>query len=149
MKISDTNPIRPSGAASVKKRSGVTGSNFDTYLDEADAAASTGETLATSPVAAASLDAMLSLQEMPEEELRRKKAVTRATSALDQLEQLRHSLLLGRIPAYILRNLSNILAEHKERLTDQRLNEVIEDIELRAAVELAKLEMAQKRNSLA
>lgn len=145
MKITEHTPLKPAGSASIKKRANVTGSAFETYLD-ASSAESVSETGSGTPVAVTSLDTMLSIQQLTEEEARRKKVVGKAHEALNQLEKLRHSLLMGQIPAYVLRNLSNILAEHRERLVDPRLNEVIDDIELRAAVELAKLEMAQARH---
>lgn len=141
MKINETNPLRPAGAGNIRRKPGASGTSFSDLLDGmSDAESATATTETAAPTA---MGAVLAVQEMPEENYRRKKASARAGQVLDQLEQLRTALLTGRVPAYVLRNLSNILAEHRERLADPELTRVIDDIELRAAVELAKLEMAQ------
>jgi hypothetical protein len=46
----------------------------------------------------------------------------------------------------LLHTLTNVVALQKQRVDDPRLTSIIEDIELRAAVELAKLERATKQN---
>ena len=63
---------------------------------------------------------------------------------MDALEDIRRDLLAGGIPMHRLTELKRQISVQKQFVSDPRLNELIEDIELRAAVELAKLEMAGK-----
>ena len=50
-------------------------------------------------------------------------------------------LLVGQIPKSNLEDLSKILIVARKNSIDSNLLEIIEDIELRAKIELAKLEM--------
>jgi hypothetical protein len=93
-----------------------------------------------------SMDALLSLQEMPDDEIKKRRAVQESKSTLEALETLRLALLTGSIPEHLLHTLNRVVAYQKQRVDDPRLMSIIEDIELRAAVELAKLERASKHN---
>ena len=57
---------------------------------------------------------------------------------LDSLEELRMALLSDEIPHYLLTNIEKQMNSLKHSVNNPELREVIEDIELRAAVELAK-----------
>jgi hypothetical protein len=48
-------------------------------------------------------------------------------------------LLLGTIPASRLESLAQQIRAKREQVSDPRLDQILDDIELRAAVELAKL----------
>lgn len=98
------------------------------------------------PNAAASLAGMLAIQEVSDEEIRRKRAaVRRGHDMLESLESLRHALLEGRIPPQQLRELERHLSDQRQQFTDPALQEVLDDIELRVAVELAKIETAKNQ----
>ena len=58
---------------------------------------------------------------------------------LDELEQIRLGLLLGQIPRARLEQLAQMVRARREQLDDPKLIAILDDIELRAAVELAKL----------
>ena len=58
---------------------------------------------------------------------------------LDELEQIRLGLLLGQIPRARLEQLAQMVRARREQLDDLKLIAILDDIELRAAVELAKL----------
>ncbi len=64
---------------------------------------------------------------------------------LDVLEELRRRLLTGTLPMSVLLDLKRNISLQKQMTNDPALTGVIEDIELRAAVELAKLETAMGR----
>lgn len=89
--------------------------------------------------AAAPLDSLLALQEVPDALVGRARAKRRGEELLDQLEQLRLGLLAGRLPRDRLERLVRLAAEQRELGDDPRLGEILAEIELRAAVELAKL----------
>ena len=57
---------------------------------------------------------------------------------LERLEEIRAGLLLGAIPRSQLVDLARVAQETRENFVDPALNDVLDDIELRARVELAK-----------
>jgi hypothetical protein len=58
---------------------------------------------------------------------------------LDGLDKLKAALLSGRVQISELENLKTTLSLRREMTDDPRLDDVLAHIELRAAVELAKL----------
>ena len=74
----------------------------------------------------------------PREQMPREQMVAKANSLLDRLENIREAILMGRIPAQRLNALIGELAEQRAELDDPVLNELLDEIELRARVELAK-----------
>lgn len=88
------------------------------------------------------INAVLSLQEVDDPLVGRGRARKRGELLLDRLEEIRMGLLMGRIPRARLEELSTMVQATRERCDDERLNAVLDDIELRAAVELAKLDAA-------
>lgn len=141
MKVDGYGNIKNS--APVKKRAGVSqAGSFADVLSaaEAEEAPHTGSLSDVSATGA--LSNMLALQEISDEDIRRKKLVQQGNNMLDSLEQLRRQLLLGTLPAHTLRDLSRQLAIQREQTADPHLMLIMDDIELRAAVELAKIEMA-------
>ena len=87
-----------------------------------------------------SVNAMLALQEVPDSVTGRARARRRGEQLLDKLEAIRVGLLTGAIPRNQLEQLSEMVSTGREGVDDPRLAEVLDDIELRVAVELAKLE---------
>jgi hypothetical protein len=89
----------------------------------------------------AGLDAVLTLQgdnESPSE--RRRRSARRGHDLLDGLDRLKAALLTGRVPTHELQAVAGRLSDRAATSGDPRLDGLIADIELRAAVELAKLE---------
>ena len=89
-----------------------------------------------------SAGALLGIQEVSEEEVRRKRALKRGRLTLDALSNLRDALLTGSLPMSTLRQLEQLVAEERAQVPDPLLHGILDEIELRAAVELAKLEMS-------
>lgn len=93
----------------------------------------------TMPVASTTgIDAILALQTVGDFKESRRKAVKRGTDMLDLLEDIKADLLVGRMGAGQLDALISQLRGMRERV-DPGLDAVIDDIELRVLVELAKL----------
>jgi Class II flagellar assembly regulator len=148
VKITDYASIGKAGAASKKKNVSSTGTADGEFMgllstDEAEAA---GPAATASDIQPVSMDALLSLQEMPDDEIKKRRAVQESKGTIEALETLRLALLSGSIPEHLLHTLTKVVAIQKQRVDDPRLMSIIEDIELRAAVELAKLERASKQN---
>ena len=85
------------------------------------------------------LDGVLSIQEVGRDGEDRRKAHAHGESLLQRLEQIRMGLLAGRIPTHLLNELVLNLRRPRPGFTDPRLGEILDEIELRASVELAKL----------
>ncbi len=85
------------------------------------------------------LDALVALQEVDDPTQGRAKAQQRGEDLLERLDSLRMGLLLGRVSISELERLSQMVNRETAATADPRLREVLNEIELRAAVELAKL----------
>ncbi|GER03003.1 hypothetical protein JCM17846_06850 [Iodidimonas nitroreducens] len=86
------------------------------------------------------MDALLALQEMPDATAGRSKGLARAHDMLDMLEDVRKGLLMGAIPQSKLSQLSRLARDQRDGTLDPALSAILDDIEVRAEVELAKLE---------
>lgn len=130
-------------SGSVKRRGGTApaGGLFSDLLSASETQES-GPSLQTGEVSATSLANLLSLQEVADDNAPRKKLVQQGNQMLDVLERLRRQLLLGTLPPHLIGELSRQVSQQKLMINDPALNDIISDIELRAAVELAKLERA-------
>lgn len=94
----------------------------------------------------AGVSALMALQGVEDPTERRRRAIRRGSSLLDRLDELKLTLLGGGgDSSAILDRLSRNLAEEREKDDDQGLNSVLDQIDVRAAVELAKAEMARNR----
>jgi hypothetical protein len=90
----------------------------------------------------ATVDALIALQEMPDATAGRAKAAKRGRDMLDLLDDLRHGILTGGVSRATLQRLVALVNVEREDFVDSGLAEVLDDIELRARVELAKLNFA-------
>ena len=87
--------------------------------------------------ATAGLDAILALQAVGGPLEGKKKALKRGRSLLDTLDEVKADLLVGMVSLDRLDKLSQMLSELREG-TVPGLDAVLDDIELRVRVELAK-----------
>jgi hypothetical protein len=90
------------------------------------------------------IGALLSVQEMPDATDERSRGLAHGRDILRELEHVRHALLLGTIPKARLERLMRMLDRRRDTFTDPKLEMIIQEIEVRAAVELAKFEKGQK-----
>ncbi len=114
--------------------------------ESAGGADATAATARTSTLGALnSLDALLALQETPGPMERRKRAVRRAGRILDVLDELKLTVLEDSGDgAGVLARLQRIVRDARAETEDPALEGVLEQIETRAAVELAKREVADR-----
>jgi len=103
-----------------------------------------GEASKTSqPVAAlrtiGGIDALLALQGQDELTERRRRAVHRGRTALDALDELKVELLGGSLGPSTLSRLKSVTAELLDTSGDAKLDAVLAEIDLRVAVEIAKM----------
>ena len=138
MKIDPTG-VRPTTARKVGGGA-ASGSNGDFAKNLAEPEA--GNSARTQgPVGLNPLAAMLTIQETDEtlERRARSRAKKRGDTILDQLEEIRVGLLLGTVPMAKLEQLAQLVRAKREQFDDPQLQAILDEIELRAAVELAKL----------
>lgn len=83
------------------------------------------------------IGALLALQAVEDPLARRKRQVRRGTDLLDLLERMKADLVVGLVSPGRLDQMQRILGEARER-SDPDLDGLLDDIELRVAVELAK-----------
>lgn len=142
IKIDGTQPLKGPSKAEQKKAVKKTGASaFDAALD---AASDVEETPKASPVMPTSpIGTMLALQEIGSDEFARKANVQKGHMSIDALENLRDALLSGNLTTSHVKRLQTVVDQQRELIDDPALNAILDDIELRAAVELAKLERAQ------
>lgn len=140
MKVGGTGGAGPVGPSAGGKRSVAPG-----FAPEGGAAAGDvrGTSLAAG-VSAATLDALIALQATPSALERRRRAVKRAAGLLDVLDDVKVALLDGANSAQALERLRKAVSEERGGTEDPRLEGLLDEIETRAAVELAKQEVARR-----
>ena len=139
MKI--TGPNRLPAAASAPRR--LAGPGF-ALAGPAGASEAAEGSVALGVSALGSLDALIALQEVDGPLGRRRRAIGRAGRLLDALDGLKLALLDGDIDEVGLRSLAAAIREQRDVTSEARLEALLDQIEARAAVELAKIEVALK-----
>ena len=84
-----------------------------------------------------SMGALLALQAVEDPLLRKRKIVRRGTQLLDALDSLKTDLLTGRLSEGRLNQLMAVMSQARDG-SEPELDALLDDIELRARVELAK-----------
>jgi hypothetical protein len=90
-----------------------------------------------------SLQALIALQEVGGPLERRRRAVARAGAILTALDGLKLELMEGRLSRGVIEALTRAVREQRAVTDDPNLEGLLDEIETRAAVELAKLDSAQ------
>ena len=134
--ISRTGPAAAAGKSSGPKRSAS--GDFKSLLDIDEASEASPARAAS---AASGIDALLMAQETGDAMEGRRKNKERANQLLDKMEELRLGILAGRMPSTQLRTLAHLAAQERTQMEDPALASILDDIELRVAVELAKLDI--------
>lgn len=110
--------------------------SFSTHLDGPEETEATTAASATSSIGA--VEGIIGAQEIDDALARAAKGKLRASDILDRLEDLRLGILSGTLSRDKLRQLAHIVSLRRPQVTDQHLGEILDEIDLRAQVELAK-----------
>ncbi|MEE3627179.1 flagellar assembly protein FliX [Nitrospirillum sp. BR 11752] len=140
MKIEGPGSSLPTSQTRKTQRAG--GDSFRTHVSESDGDESAKSV--TGAQTAMAITPLLALQEVDDALNAKRKARQRAETLLDKLEELRLGLLAGTFPRERLQELVRMVQSRRDTVSDPRLQEVLDEIDLRAQVELAKFESAQR-----
>ena len=139
MKVSKVKSGNSASSVSRKKVETVHGGEFAEHLK--GSVPSSGASASTEAASVNSVDSILAVQETDDPTQRRGKrlGIQYGGDLLDHLEELRRDLLLGTADIDKLGSIAQKIRSHRRQSDDVKLNEIIDEIELRAEVEIAKL----------
>lgn len=134
MEIQKTNYTVSTAKSSKKKRK--SNSSFAEALSSASETFSSHET--SSPSSIININSILSLQEVSIDEEKRRQGKQYGNDLLSELEEMRTLILTGNLPINQLTNLEQKLKKERPNINDIKLNQILNEIELRVKVEIAK-----------
>lgn len=134
------------GAGKARKAAGTGGGNFASALDSVGGADEAAGPEGAEPVSGVmNVGGLLAAQSVddgadaaPDFKERQRRA-QRGVEILDRLEDVRRGLLMGAVPKDKLADLARMVREKRERGADPVVSRLLDEIELRAEIELAKL----------
>ena len=142
MKVSGSSSVGSLGSARGAARAPGGQSSFALpTVSGASAAPDVARSMGVSGVG--SLDALIALQDVGGPLERRRRAVGRAGRILDVLDEVKLALIDGDVSGRDLDRLMRAVREERMATDDGPLEGLLNEIETRAAVELAKLEQAK------
>lgn len=140
MKVTRVGPAKDVAPAKKKaKAAPAEGASFADNLQDTQSAASAA--VASDAAAVTGVDAVLATQQVADptdDRPARRRLVEYGDDLLDQLDDLRLGILAGAYSKDRLAELAQKLRQKRNQSSDPRLNELINEIELRAEVEIAK-----------
>lgn len=139
MKVTGTGGVGQAGGPRSARQTG--GEGFRIQTPPSDAPAGSAGVGATGAVMG--LDALIALQDVGGPLERRRRAARRANGILDVLEGVKLAMLDNNLSQADLQRLQRALREEREATGDPELEALLDEIETRAAVEIAKLEQAE------
>lgn len=140
-------PSKTGGASKSGKTSskGKTDNTFGNMVT--NAAQETQNTAATQSIA--KVDALLSVQsvESSTERATKRRMRERGDKVLRQLDHLRLGILTGNLTLGQVIDVADVVASHRETIDDPGLTAVLDEIDLRAQIEIAKSRKAMEKNT--
>lgn len=140
MKLTGIGGASAAGPASkTAKTARTSGSGFADSLASLDQAEETQGV--ETPAAVGGIAALIATQQVGDalDREAKKRLVDYGNDLLDKLEELRHGLLMGAIPKDKLIAMAQMVRSRRDHIPDPYLAELLNEIELRVEVELAKL----------
>ena len=133
------------GVDRTKRKSGASGGSGTAFADQLRGASGASSSQPVEPgivdqAALEGVDALLAMQEVGDsaQDQARKQAVNYGEDLLDRLKAIQNALLSGGIPKQSLMDMAQRLRAGRVKFSDPRLNEILDEIELRVEVEIAK-----------
>jgi Class II flagellar assembly regulator len=138
IKIHNTSSVSVARSARKKTSSTSASDAFSSIMDILGASHASSSSAVATDMTISSMDMILSVQGVPSSMSERQQHIRNAELTLDALDALRNGLLVGAVPNYLLHDIERRMSIMRSQTTDPDLINILEDIELRAAVELAK-----------
>lgn len=126
----------PNTVRRTAKSQSTDGTSFSRHLDDTSESESAQAAQGAAPLH--NVAGIFSLQEVDDALARAAKGKLRAQDMLDRLDELRLELLAGTLTKDKLLRLAQIVNQRRGEIDDPRLVEILDQIDLRAQVELAK-----------
>lgn len=129
----------------VKKTSGS--SEFGDLISGAGEAEETaGSALISKPNSISALDSLLAVQSVETSAADQKQATEHGQELLEFLDDIRLGLLSGSVTQEKINKLKKGINSKRGWVIDKKLTQILDEIELRASVELAKIEMSNQQD---
>jgi hypothetical protein len=144
MEIKSTNRVGSTGVRRVSGGASGASSTSSTSFSVSDAPEQVRAQTLAAPGTIASVESILTLQGVDDSTNGRSRGLQHGEHLLDMLDEIRDGLLAGGIPRGTLNRLATAVSRRQEGFVDPKLQSVLDEIELRAKVELAKLEQADQ-----
>lgn len=141
-------PNKSSDVSKKKKTdSASSGSGIFRSLLSGGASETAGASHSATSSSISSIDALLMAQatEDPAQQKSRKRMRERAESLLDKLNDLKMAILMGNVTIGHMISIADVVAIHREKITDPDLSALLDEIDLRAQIELAKIQVAEAK----
>ena len=140
MQVKEINKSQTIQSGGKTKSAGqTTGASFSSYLEANLKVDNTPISSGATGVSATEVLLAAQMVDGDEEKQKREKMLERGKGLLERLEEIRDGLLLGYISEDRLYEISRYVKERKPQIEDEKINELMSEIELRVEVELAKL----------
>ncbi len=140
MKVQGPGHTQATSKAKKKDKASETSGSFDDFV--ASGPKDAAPTKATQSIA--QVDALLAIQgaEDPTERAAKQRMRHRSTTILGELDKLRVAMLNGNLTVGHVVDIADVVSSHREKITDPGLTSIMDEIDLRAQVELAKIRKA-------
>ncbi len=145
MKVGGTKgPNSTSGAKKSSASSGDSNVDFSQFVNSG--ASETPSAGATQSIA--QLDVLLAAQEVedPTQRAAKNKMRARSHNILEKLDQIRIKMLGGDLTIGHMIDVADVVASHRDKIDDPALTSIMDEIDLRAQVEIAKMRFALDNN---
>ena len=140
MKVPEIKLTRAQSEKKTRKADASDGTRFTDHLAPASGPSLKAD-ISGDAGAVVAVTSILSVQEVEgeaNEDQQLRRLIQWGEDILDQLDKIRHDLLMGAIPLDRLSGLAQAMRDRKTNISDPGLLALINEIELRAEVEIAK-----------
>lgn len=140
MKIEGPGQSQGTGKSKKSDKASRSGNIFDSMVSSGPQEAAATKTTQS----IAMVDSLLAVQgaEDPAARAARKRVRQRAENVLGELEKLKMAMLSGKLTVGHMIDIADVVASHREKINDPAMTALMDEIDLRAQVELAKMRMS-------
>lgn len=136
MKVEGPGSVRSTSAKRAVRGASSDGSSFAKELARAG---ETGGTTGTAPLSG--VHGLVAPSSVEDATQRARRSRARAEALLERLDEIRAALLSGILPRETVATLGDLIRSTRDEVEDPGLRAVLDEVDLRAQVELAKFDM--------